>query len=86
MPDTGDREKQTYWLDRPANVKRIIHVLFLLCAGLAALDLMLPRHSVFFFEAWPGFYAWFGFAACVGLVLAAKLIRRLLMRPEDYYD
>ena len=33
----------------------------------------------------PGFYAVFGFGACVLLVLAAKALRRLLMRPEDYY-
>ncbi len=86
MPDTGEREEVTHWPDRPANVKRIVHVLCMLCAAFALLDLVLLRHSVLFFEAWPGFYAWFGFAACVGLVLAAKLMRWLLMRPEDYYD
>ena len=28
----------------------------------------------------------YGFVACVALVLAAKLLRRGVMRPEDYYD
>ena len=28
----------------------------------------------------------YGFVACVFLVLMAKLLRRILMRPEDYYD
>ena len=28
----------------------------------------------------------FGFVVCVALVLAAKWLRTLLMRPEDYYD
>jgi hypothetical protein len=33
-----------------------------------------------------GFYGWFGFVACVALVLIAKQLRRIVMRPEDYYD
>jgi hypothetical protein len=33
-----------------------------------------------------GFYAVYGFAACVLLVLLAKQLRKLLKRPEDYYD
>ena len=28
----------------------------------------------------------FGFAAYVGLVNSAKLLRKLVMRPEDYYE
>jgi hypothetical protein len=28
----------------------------------------------------------YGFFACVALVLAAKLLRKLIMRPEDYYE
>jgi len=37
-------------------------------------------------EALPGFYALFGFVACVVLVLIAKEMRKVLMRDEDYYD
>ena len=33
-----------------------------------------------------GFYAGYGFVACVLLVLIAKEMRKLLMRREDYYD
>ena len=33
-----------------------------------------------------GFYALYGFAACVSLVLLARVMRRLLMRREDYWD
>ena len=34
-----------------------------------------------------GFYAVFGFVACVALVLAAKhVLRPIIMRGEDYYD
>jgi hypothetical protein len=33
-----------------------------------------------------GFYAIYGFVACVILVLVAKEMRKLVMRDEDYYD
>ena len=39
----------------------------------------------FAFESFSGFYAFFGLVACVALVLAAKELRKLIMRPEDYY-
>jgi len=32
-----------------------------------------------------GFYALYGFVACVLLVLLAKEMRKLVMRNEDYY-
>jgi len=38
------------------------------------------------FEALWGFYAIYGFVACVVLVLLAKEMRKILMRDEDYYD
>jgi len=44
------------------------------------------QHNHFFFEEWFGIYGWFGFTACVGLVLAAKMMRKILQREEDYYD
>jgi hypothetical protein len=33
-----------------------------------------------------GFYALFGFVACVTLVLIAKQMRKILKRKADYYD
>ena len=86
MPEPGEHKEKAHWLDRPVNVNRIIYGLFTACVLFGLLDIVLPRKSAFAFESWPGFYAWFGFAACVGLVMAAKLLRHLLMRPEDYYD
>lgn len=39
----------------------------------------------FAFEAWPGFFAIFGFAAYCFIVLSAKSLRPLLRREETYY-
>ena len=72
--------------DAPRTIKRLLWVFYAVCAALLALDLVLDRHVVHAWERLFGFYAVFGFAACVGLVLGAKQLRKLLMRGEDYYD
>jgi hypothetical protein len=80
---TDDRK---YWLDDPGNVTRLYRGLWVVGALLVALDFVIRRHDDLAFAETYGFYAWFGFAACVSLVLAAKLLRRWVKRPEDYYD
>lgn len=61
-------------------------VLLGVCLLLLAADLVLHRHVIHSFEAVTGFYAFYGFVACVTLVLLARVMRRLLMRSEDYWD
>ncbi len=74
------------WIDEPKNVDRIVYALYAVCALLLVIDPFIHKHGYFEIEhAW-GFYAIYGFVGCVGLVLAAKLMRVVLMRPEDYYD
>jgi hypothetical protein len=82
---TTPREK-TYWLDDPKNIDRLIHGFYLFCGLLLAIDVFVPKHGPFAIEHVVGFYGVFGFLACVALVLIAKQLRRVLMRPEDYYD
>jgi hypothetical protein len=53
---------------------------------LLAIDVFVPKHGSFAVEHVYGFYGIFGFVACVALVLIAKQLRRMLMRPENYYD
>lgn len=77
---TPGREEKTRWLDDPANIDRLIYGLCALSAVFLLPDLMRGHDRPF------GFYAGFGFLAGTGLVLAAKVLRVLLMRPEDYYD
>ena len=82
-------ERQHVW-DNPRNVKRLFNVFYALCAILVVLDplldLVIDRHRNHAWESWPAFYPLFGFVGIVVLVLIAKLMRRVLMRPEDYYD
>lgn len=82
VPD-GER---SYWLDDPGNVTRLYRGLWVVGLILVALDFVLHRHDDLDFAATYGFYAAYGFVACVALVLTAKGLRRLVKRPEDYYD
>jgi hypothetical protein len=81
----GDGERR-YWLDEPGNVKKIVWALIAVCAGLFFADGFYEKHPEVEVESLFGFYAIFGFTVYVGLVLIAKWLRSLLMRPEDYYD
>jgi hypothetical protein len=74
------------WIDEPRNVNRIVYALYAVCAGLFLIDPLIHKHGPFAIEHVWGFYALYGFIGCVGLVLAAKLLRIVLMRPENYYD
>lgn len=86
MTAPRDPTERAYWLDSPANVDRLVRGFYAICALLLFLDLFIPKHGAFVIEHLFGFYAFFGFIACVTLVLVAKQLRRILMRPEDYYD
>ena len=79
------REKQ-HLFDKPENVSRLLRGFYIVCGLLLLLDFFLHRHVSHDWENLPGFYAIYGFVACVLLVLIAKQMRKLLMRREDYYD
>ena len=82
MPDNGKR----YWLDSSENVTKLYRGLWVVGLLLFAADLLVHRHEEFSFAEWLGYYALYGFFACVALVLTAKAMRIVLKRPEDYYD
>lgn len=74
------------WFDEPANVNKIVWALGILCAGSVIADFFYHKHTHYGFQGIYGFDAVYGFVSCVLLVLAAKQLRKLLMRDEDYYD
>ena len=80
------KDGRRYWLDDPHNVRNIYRALIVVCALLLLSDAVYEKHVELEAESWFGFYGIFGFVACVGLVLAAKELRKLLKRKETYYD
>lgn len=78
--------ERSYWLDQPENVNLLIKILIAAAVGVVLADLFYHKHGHFGFQEWFAFDAVFGFAAYVGLVNSAKLLRKLVMRGEDYYE
>jgi hypothetical protein len=82
----GVQPERRHVFDHPRNVRRVIWALCIACAIVFAGDLLVHRHVDHPWETVFGFYGIYGFVACVLLVLIAKALRKILMRPEDYYD
>jgi len=86
QPSSGGGANDDWWLDRPSSIRLIIRVLMVACALSVVADFFYHKHGDYHFQEWFAFDAAFGFLAYVGLITAAKGVRRLLMRDEDYYD
>ncbi|MBE0546848.1 MAG: hypothetical protein IH627_04140 [Rubrivivax sp.] len=74
------------WLDRAENVRKVYCSVWVVCALLLVVEPFIDKHGETDIEHLFGFHGFYGLVACVALVLAAKLLRRVLMRPENYYD
>ncbi|MEM8948103.1 MAG: hypothetical protein AAGA21_05380 [Pseudomonadota bacterium] len=81
-----DSAKKAYWLDQPRNIALIVWILVAVCVALFFADALYHKHAHFEIEHLFGFYGVYGFFVCVALVLIAKWLRTILMRPEDYYE
>ncbi len=80
------QDEKIYFFDKPENVNRVLYVFYALCVILVLADFVIHRHIGLVWENIPAFYAIYGFVACVALVVVAKLIRKVVMRKEDYYN
>ena len=67
-------------------LRRALLAFTIFCGLLLLADFLVQRHPVHPLEYGWGFYGFFGFLACVALVEIAKVMRRVLMRPPDYYE
>ena len=76
------------WMDRPEVIKRLFTVFYVLCAVLIVAEFVLGRHTEHPhpWEWLPVFYPVWGFLSFWFLVLLARPMRTLLIRPEDYYE
>ncbi len=65
---------------------RILVMFFALCAIVLVWDLFVDREVHHPLEEWPIMYPVFGFVGISLLILISKVLRRLVMRGEDYYE
>jgi len=88
--------EKKHMFDNPDNIKRLLRIFFSSVVALLILDVVyiilskqhiIQRHAEYQWEEYFGFYAIYGFVACVILVLVSKyILRPLVKRKEDYYD
>ena len=86
MSDSHDPREPRRWLDDPANPRKIFIALIVVCGGLLVWNALMHPHGHMHYEEWFGFHAVFGFVAYCSIVGGAVLLRKILKRPEDYYD
>ena len=75
-----------HWLVRPGTL-RLLWIIFLIVLALTVLaSLFTVVHARFGIGGSFAFNAWYGFLSCIGMVLVAKVLGRLLHRKDSYYD
>jgi hypothetical protein len=83
MTDSRERRR---WLDDERNVTLLYRAVVGLSVALVLGDALYHKHVHYGFEGWFGFYGVYGFLSYVALVVAAREIRKVVKREEDYYD
>ena len=79
-------KKELTFLDNEKNRLKVRRYFYISLVVLLVVDFFIDKHGHFSWESAPGFYATYGFIACVSLIFVAKLLRMLVKRREDYYD
>ena len=87
MADERKPGEKSYWLDDKKNVDKVWYALIGVCALTVISDFFYHKHVEYAVEDLiPGMYGWYGLGGCVFLVLSAKILRKIVMRREDYYE
>ena len=83
MKPQGEKER---FLDRQENVDRLLWGVTIVGVLALLVDFFFHRHTYHPMERLWGFYGIFGAVGIIVLVQLAKLLRKLVMRDEDYYE
>ncbi|RZP23046.1 MAG: hypothetical protein EVA26_01355 [Burkholderiaceae bacterium] len=75
-----------HWILKKENIKKLWVCSIVLLVSLVLVQLIFPIKGHFEVESWIGFGAWFGFIACVLMILFSKLLALVVKKPEDYYE
>lgn len=86
MSDHVERPSGDHWLVRPATIRGLWIGGIALLAGLVAAGGLVHGHAYFTLDGLFAFNAWYGFAACAAMVVAAKALGVFLKRKDSYYD
>ena len=75
-----------HWILKKENIKKLWVCSIVLLVSLILVQLFFPIKGHFEVESWIGFGAWFGFIACILMILFAKILGLVVKKPEDYYE
>jgi uncharacterized membrane protein len=81
----NEDEQQLHWLVRPSTIRKLWIGASIVLALVVLAQTVIYVKGYFGFDGWFGFGAVYGFFSCLIMVLVAKLLGKLLKRPEDYY-
>ena len=74
-----------HWILKKENIKKLWVCSIVLLVSLILVQLIFPIKGHFEVESWIGFGAWFGFIACILMILFSKILGLVVKKPEDYY-
>ena len=80
-----DPAGENHWLTRPGTVRLMWWLFSVILVLTVLVQWLIPVKGKFTLESTFGFGAWYGFGACLAMVLVAKVLGWLLKRPESYY-
>ena len=75
-----------HWLTRPETIRKLWVVFIGILIATVAVEPFVTHEAHFGIDGTFAFNAWYGFAACVALIVIAKLLGLFLKRPDTYYD
>jgi hypothetical protein len=79
----SQRPEDDAWLVRPATIKLLWRILWVVLALTLAAHFMITVKGHFEIEIWYGFGAAFGFLCCLFMVLLAKVLGFLLYQGDQ---
>jgi hypothetical protein len=80
------KQEPDHWLARSETIRKLWIALIAFLALLLVAGAIYPVHPHFEMDGIFGFAAFYGFGACVVLVVVAKALAIFLKRPDTYYD
>lgn len=89
--ETEKASEQKHWVYREENRKKLWVIQIALLVLVMLPEFFVHHHAHFedadiHVDASWGFYAWYGFATCAAMVVAAKVLGMVLKRKDTYYD
>ena len=81
----SDSQNDDAWLARPATIRLLWRVLWVVLALTVLAELFIKIKGYFGIDEWFAFGAIYGFLACLAMVIFAKVLGYFLKRDENYY-